>query len=82
MDTTIPLAHQVGYRLNLNYATIVKQDIDKLLVVRFIQYVEEATWLSPIVVIPKKKWQIENLYRFQKTKCSHKEGSIPITFHK
>jgi hypothetical protein len=28
-----------------------------------------------------KKWQTENLHRFFKTKCSHKEGSIPITFH-
>jgi hypothetical protein len=25
-----------------------------LLIVRFIQYVEEATWLSPIVVVPQK----------------------------
>jgi hypothetical protein len=30
----------------------------------------------------QKKWQAENLYRFQKTKCSHKEGSVPITFHR
>ncbi len=25
-----------------------------------------------------EKWQVENLYRFQETKCSNKEGSIPI----
>jgi len=30
----------------------------------------------------QEKWQIENLYKFQKNKCSHKEGSIPITFHR
>ncbi len=30
----------------------------------------------------QEKWQIDNLYRFHKTKCTHKEGSIPITFHK
>ncbi len=30
----------------------------------------------------QEKWQTENLYIFQKTKCNHKEGSIPITFHK
>jgi hypothetical protein len=29
----------------------------------------------------QEKWQVKNLYRFYKTKCSHKEGSIPITFH-
>ncbi len=42
------------YRLNPNYDTTIKQDIDKLLAVEFIQFVEEATWLSPIVLIPKK----------------------------
>jgi hypothetical protein len=36
LDTTIPLAHQAGYTLNLNYVVAVKQDIDKLLVARFI----------------------------------------------
>jgi hypothetical protein len=29
----------------------------------------------------QEKWQTENLYKFQKNKYSHKEGSIPITFH-
>jgi hypothetical protein len=42
------------YRLNPNYAPMVKQDIDKLLSTRFIQSMEEATWLSPIVIVPKK----------------------------
>ncbi len=31
LDTTIPLAHQARYRLNPNYATTIKQDINKLL---------------------------------------------------
>jgi hypothetical protein len=47
LDTTIPLVHQARYILNPNYATITKQDIDKLLATRFIEYVEEATWLDP-----------------------------------
>jgi hypothetical protein len=38
--------------LNPNYVTTIKQDIDKLLIIGFIQYVEEATWLSPIVTTP------------------------------
>jgi len=29
----------------------------------------------------QEKWQIDNLYRFLKIQCNHKEGSIPITFH-
>jgi hypothetical protein len=32
LDTTIPPIDQTKYRLNPNYATIIKQDIDKLLV--------------------------------------------------
>ncbi len=40
---TIPPTHQVRYKLNPNYATTIKQDIDKLLLVGFIEYVEEAT---------------------------------------
>jgi len=54
LDTMIPLAHQVRYQMNLNYIVVVKQDLDKLLVARFITLVEEATWLSPIVMVPKK----------------------------
>jgi hypothetical protein len=30
----------------------------------------------------QEKWQAKNLYRFQKTKCSHKEGSIPFIISK
>jgi len=32
----------------------VKQDLDKLLAMGFIAPMEEATWLSSIVVVPKK----------------------------
>jgi hypothetical protein len=43
LDTTVSHAHQTRYQLNPNYIVIVKQDIDKLLVVGFIKLVEEAT---------------------------------------
>ncbi len=36
LDITIPSAHQARYRLNPNYATTVKQNIDKLLAIGFI----------------------------------------------
>jgi hypothetical protein len=39
--------------MNLNYAVVVKQDLDKLLVVGFIKLVEQVTWLLPIVVVLK-----------------------------
>jgi hypothetical protein len=40
--------------LNPNYVAIVKHDIDKLLAACFTKHVEEATLLSPIMVVPKK----------------------------
>jgi len=43
LDTSIPLIHQTRYQLNFNYVVIVKQDIDKLLVVTFVKPIEEAT---------------------------------------
>ncbi len=64
LDTTIPLAHQARYRLNPNYATIVKQNIDKLLVDGFIEYVKEITWLSSIVVVPKKNGELKIYINF------------------
>jgi hypothetical protein len=48
------------YKLNSNYATTVKENIDKLLVVGFIESVEEVTWLdTPIVVVPKKNGMLK-----------------------
>ncbi len=40
LDTTIPLAHRAKYKLNPNYATIIKQNIDKFMVASFIQPME------------------------------------------
>jgi hypothetical protein len=35
LDIITPLAHQARYRLNPNYVTIIKQNIDKLLTFKF-----------------------------------------------
>jgi hypothetical protein len=45
--------------MNSNYVVVVKQDLDKLLVVGFIILVEEVTWLSSIVVVPKKNGKLQ-----------------------
>ncbi len=44
---------------------VVKQDLDKLLIVGFIAPVEEATWLSHCGGI-EKKWEASNLGGFPK----------------
>jgi hypothetical protein len=54
LDTTIPPSHQMCYCMNPNYAMIIKQNLDKLLVTSFIKPMEQAAWLSPIVVLSKK----------------------------
>jgi hypothetical protein len=54
LDTTIPPIHQIKYQMNPNYVVVVKQDLDKLLSVGFIAPMEGTSWLSPIVVVPKK----------------------------
>jgi len=80
LDTSIPLAHQVRYRLNLDYATTIKQDIDKLLTTRFIQLVKEATWLSPIVVMLKKNGKLRICVDFKKLNKVTKKYPYPLPF--
>jgi hypothetical protein len=70
------LTHQTMYRLNPNYVAMVKHDIDKLLVVGFIQPVEEATWLSPIVIVLKKNGKFEIYVDFRKFNKATKKISI------
>jgi hypothetical protein len=43
LDIIVPSTHQVRYKLNPNYATSIKYDINKLLVVGFTQSIKEAT---------------------------------------
>jgi hypothetical protein len=66
--------------LNPNYAVIIKQDIDKLLVACFIKLVEEATWLSPIIIVPKKNKKLKISVDFRKLNVATKI-SILINFH-
>jgi len=77
LDTTIPSAHQARYRLHPKYATTIKQDINKLLTTKFIQYVEEATWLSPIIIVPKKNGKLKICIDFKKLNAATKKDSDP-----
>jgi hypothetical protein len=54
-DTTISPTHQAKYQMNPNYIAIMKQDLDKLLATGFIAPIEETSWLSSIIVVPKKE---------------------------
>jgi hypothetical protein len=60
LDTTISPTHQTRYHMNPNYVVIFKKDLDKFLNASFITLVEEASWLLPIVVVPKKTINFES----------------------
>jgi hypothetical protein len=68
------------YILNPNYATTIKQNIHKLLVIRFIESIKEATWLSPIVVVPKKNGKLRICIDFKKLNAATKKDPYPLPF--
>jgi hypothetical protein len=51
-----------------------------LLAVGFIEYVEEATWLSPIVVVPKKNGKLRMCIYFKKLNATTKKDQYPLPF--
>jgi hypothetical protein len=59
---------------------MVKQYINTLLATRFIEFVEEATWLSPIVVIPKKNGKMRICIDFTKLNAATKKDAYPLPF--
>ena len=54
----------------------VKEEIDKLLKAKFIRSVKQATWLSPILVVPKENGKIRVCvdYRY------HLTNAFPLPF--
>jgi hypothetical protein len=73
LDISIPPTHQAWYRMNPNYTTTIKQDLDKLLIASFITLVEEVTWLSPIVVVLKKNSKLQICMDFCKLNVATKK---------
>ncbi len=47
---------------------------------RFIQPIEEASWLSPIVVMPKKNGKLKNCVDFRKLNKVTKKNPYPLPF--
>ena len=71
---------QWRYRMNPNYATRVKEEIDKLLRIGFIRPVKQATWLSPIVVVPKKNGKIRVCVDYRKLNAVTVTDAFPLPF--
>ena len=71
---------QRRYRMNPNYAAKVKEEIDKLLRVGFIRPVKRATWLSPVVVVPKKNGKIYFCVDYRKLNTATVTDGFPLPF--
>jgi putative transposase len=51
-----------------------------LLAIGFIEYVEKTTWLSPIVVGPKKNGKLGICINFKKLNAATKKDPYPLSF--
>jgi hypothetical protein len=51
-----------------------------LLIVGFIESIEKATWLSPIILIPKKKGKLRICINFKKLNVTTKKDPYPLPF--
>jgi hypothetical protein len=58
----------------------IKHDIPKLLTSRFIQLIKKATWLSPIMVVLKKKKKIGICVDFKKLNKAIEKDLYPLPF--
>ena len=66
--------------MNPNYAACVKEEIDKLLNIGFIRPVKRATWLSPIVIVPKKNGKIRVCMDYRKLNVVTITDAFPLPF--
>ena len=66
--------------MNPNYAVRVKEEIDKLLKAGFIRPVKQATWFSPIVVVPKKNGKICVCVDYRKLNIVTITDAFPLPF--
>ena len=75
----VPVISQ-RYRMNPNYAKTVKEELDKLLRVGFIYPLEQVTWLSPIVIVPKKNGKLRICVDYRKLNTATETDPFPLPF--
>ncbi len=66
--------------MNLKFVARMKHDIDKLLVVGFIQHVKEATWFSLIIMVPNNNETFQICVDFCKLNVTTKKKSYLLLF--
>ena len=80
LSTDAKPVQQRRYRMNPNYVAHVKEEIDKLLKAGFIWPVKQATWLSPIVVVPKRNGEIRICVEYRKLNVVTITDVFPLPF--
>ncbi len=68
--------------MNPNYVVVVKQDLDKFINACFIAPMEEANWLSLIVIILKKNNKLKIYLDFRWLNATTKKDPYPLPFTK
>jgi hypothetical protein len=74
------LIKQRKYRMNLNYALKVKEDLDKLLDTRFIYPIETTQWLSPLAIVRKKNGKLQIRVDYHELNVQTIKDQFPLPF--
>ena len=61
-------------RFNPNVLDDIKKEIERLLEVKFIRSCRYAEWISNVVPVYKKKWEVESLHRLHRSKQGYTHG--------
>ncbi|MCO5552146.1 hypothetical protein L7F22_005656 [Adiantum nelumboides] len=67
------------YKMNLNYAKKIKEEIDNLLKARFITKAASSNWLFPIVVVPRNNGKLRVCVDYRKLNAQTIKDSFPLT---
>ena len=66
--------------MNPHYAKRVRAELDKVLGAGFIRPVKTTSWLSPIVVVPKKNGQLRVCVDYRKLNAQIVDDPFPLPF--
>ena len=76
----VVLVVQRRYRMNPNFAKQLKEELHKLFKVGFIYPIHQVTWLSPIVVVPKKNGKTKICVDYGKLNEATEAHPFPFPF--
>ena len=75
-------AHSPPLTMNPKYASQIQEEINKLIDCGFIYEIEHPTWVSPIVVLPKKNRKLRVCIDLKKVNASTCRDHYPLPFSK